>query len=74
MNEFLKFMERTIKGFSKDAARKTLRRHLQYKTGHVISKKGNRKRTSVNVYMSEADVLTLRPPLPFAAPLPPASD
>jgi hypothetical protein len=56
-------------GFTEEAARRTLRKHLQYKAGYVIKKMGTRARTSVNVYMNEGTTLTLRP-TPVAPPPP----
>ena len=44
-----------------DARRQALRKELMYKPGHSIPKNGSRKRTNVNVYTKDGQVMTLKP-------------
>lgn len=60
---FANHVRTSLPGFTDEAARRTLRKHLTYKPGHVINKCGHRKRTSVNVYIVEGVPQTLRPVL-----------
>ena len=53
--------------FTNEAARRTMRKHLHYKAGHVIAKQGGRRRTSVNVYHETGVPYTLRPAAFFGA-------
>jgi len=49
-------------GFTDDAARRTLRRHMCYKAGHSLAACGGRKKTTVNVYVDDAKrPYTLKP-------------
>ena len=68
---FWAYTRETIPEFTQNEARRVLRQKLQYKAGHSIPKQGQRKKTSVNVYLNAADkphTLKPRALFPVAAP------
>ena len=65
---FWAYTREIIPEFTQNEARRVLRQNLQYKTGHGIAARGQRKKTSVNVYLDAAGKPhTVKPPALFVA-------
>ena len=57
------FVRQKFRGFSDNSARSSLRKHIQYKAGHTINKRGKRAKSTVNVYLCKSsEPYTLAPP------------
>ena len=68
---FWAYTRKTIPEFTQNEARRVLRQNLQYKAGHSVPKRGQRSKTTVNVYLDNAGKPhTVKPPALFVAAAP----